>query len=92
MHSPYSTPESEKQRANKDLLAAINYLKTNNLLAVPFDKGCGFYVMKRSSYEAKLDKVLSVSQFQLQPSSKRKMQRIQLSKKRRESTVVCRDW
>ena len=36
----------EKQRPNKDLEVAKNYLKSNELVAVPFDKGCGFYIMK----------------------------------------------
>ena len=62
----------EKQRPNKDLEVAKNYLKSNELVAVPFDKGCGFYIMKKSSYNRKLDNVLSADQFVAEPSSKRK--------------------
>ena len=41
-----------------------DYLKANDLLAVPFDKGCGFCVMKKSTYREKLDEVLNSDQFQ----------------------------
>ena len=34
------------------------------MLAVPFDKGCGFCVMKKSTYREKLDEVLNTYQFQ----------------------------
>ena len=40
-----------------------DYLKANALLAVPFDQGCGFCVMK-STYREKLDEVLISDQFQ----------------------------
>ena len=33
---------------------ASKYLKANGLLAVPFDKGVGFCVMKKEMYEKKL--------------------------------------
>ena len=62
----------EKQRANKDLSIAVNFLKKNDLLAVPFNKGCGFYVMEKSSYQEKLDKMLLAYQFQPVPSNDRK--------------------
>ena len=41
-----------------------DYLKANDLLAVPFDKGCGYCVMKKSNYREKLDEVLNSDQFQ----------------------------
>ena len=41
-----------------------DYLKAIDLLAVPFDKGCGFCVMKKSTYMEKLDEVLNSDQFQ----------------------------
>ena len=41
-----------------------DYLKANDLLAVPFDKGCGFCVMKKSTYREKLDEVMNSDQFQ----------------------------
>ena len=41
-----------------------DYLKDNDLLAVPFDKGCGFCVTKKSTYMEKLHEVLNSDQFQ----------------------------
>ena len=41
-----------------------DYLEANDLLAVPFDKSCGFCVMKKSTYREKLDEVLNSDQFQ----------------------------
>ena len=41
-----------------------DYLKANYLQPVPFDKGCGFCVMKKSTYREKLDDVLNSDQFQ----------------------------
>ena len=41
-----------------------DYLKANDLLAVLFDKGCGFCVMKKSTYREKLDWVLNSDQSQ----------------------------
>ena len=43
---------------------AHDYLKANDLLAVPFDKGCGFCVMKKSRYREKHDEMLNSDQFQ----------------------------
>ena len=40
-----------------------DYLQANDLLAVPFDKNCGFCVMKTSTYREKLDEVLNSDQF-----------------------------
>ena len=42
---------------------ARNYLKDNGLLAVPFDKGVGFCVMKKETYEKKLKDFLQAEQF-----------------------------
>ena len=39
------------------------YLRYNALFAVPFDKGVGFCVMKKSTYAEKLEKVLDGEQF-----------------------------
>ena len=40
------------------------YLKDNNLLAVPFDKGIGIVVMKEEAYHSKLDAILKLPQFE----------------------------
>ena len=39
------------------------YLKDNGLLAVPFDKGVGFCIMRKQTYESKLESLLQSAQF-----------------------------
>ena len=39
------------------------YLKDNGLLAVPFDKGVGFCIMRKQTYESKLEFLLQSAQF-----------------------------
>ena len=43
---------------------ANDFLKDQKLLAVPFDKGCGFCVMKQTTYSDKLNEIMSSSQFE----------------------------
>ena len=43
---------------------ANDFLKDQKLPAVPFDKGCGFCVMKQTTYSDKQKEVLSSSQFE----------------------------
>ena len=43
---------------------ANDFLKDQKLLAVPFHKGCGFSVMKQTTYSDKLNEILSSSQFE----------------------------
>ena len=40
------------------------YLKENNLLAVPFDKGIGICVMKTETYHKKMDDIIKLPQFE----------------------------
>ena len=39
------------------------YLKNNGLLAVPFDKGVGFCLMRKQTYGTKLESLLQSAQF-----------------------------
>ena len=39
------------------------YLKDNGLLAVPFDKGVGFCLMRKQTYGTKLESLLQSAQF-----------------------------
>ena len=39
-------------------------MKDQKLLAVPFEKGCGFCVMKQTTYLEKLNEILGSSQFE----------------------------
>ena len=49
--------------SDKDVEKARKYLKDNGLLAVPFDKGVGFCVMKKETYEKKVKDLLQAEQF-----------------------------
>ena len=49
--------------SDKALAKVQKYLRDNALIAVPFDKGVGFCVMKKSTYAEKLEKVLDCEQF-----------------------------
>ena len=40
------------------------YLKDNNLLAIPFDKGIGICIMKKTTYNTKLDAIIDLPQFE----------------------------
>ena len=41
----------------------MKYLKDNGLLAVRFDKGVGFCIMRKQTYESKLESLLQSAQF-----------------------------
>ena len=49
--------------SDKSVEKARKYLKDNGLLAVPFDKGVGFCVLKKETYEKKLKDLLQAEQF-----------------------------
>ena len=48
---------------DRGIKKANDLLKDQKPLAVPFDKGCGFCVMKQTTYSDKLNEILSSSQF-----------------------------
>ena len=50
---------------------ANEFLKDQKQMAVPFDKGCGSCVMKQTTNSAKLNEILSSSQFELNGESDR---------------------
>ena len=53
-----------KQKPSRNLKLTKKYLKDNNLLAVPFDKGIGICIMKRETYNNKLKEITDLPQFQ----------------------------
>ena len=63
------------------------YLKDNNLLAVPFDKGIGIVVMKKEAYHSKLDVILKLPQFEKVVTTRRNAKHIIL--KEEERIVEC---
>ena len=51
--------------ANRSLIRVKKYLVDNDLKAIPFDKGAGCCIMKKSDYIQKLNGVLVSPQFQV---------------------------
>ena len=54
----------KKMKTPRHLMLTRKYLNDNKLLAVPFDKGIGFCIMKIDKYQEKLDAILNLSQFE----------------------------
>ena len=52
-----------RQKTPRNLVMTKKYLMEKDLVAIPFDKGVGFCVMKVSTYRKKLDDILSLEQF-----------------------------
>ena len=52
------------QKSPRNLILTKRYLKQNDLLAVPFDKGVGICLMKRETYEKKMEEILKLDQFE----------------------------
>ena len=52
------------QQPPRNLIMTKRYLKQNNLLAIPFDKGTGICIMKKESYRDKLRDILNLDQFE----------------------------
>ena len=40
------------------------FLKDNDLVAVPYDKGVGYCIMPRQTYESKLEPIINLPQFE----------------------------
>ena len=54
----------KKQKSTRNIQLTKRYLKENNLLAVPFDKGVGVCLMKKDAYNEKLSTILNLPQFE----------------------------
>ena len=59
---PYAKNVRQTPR-DKAVEKTRKYLKDNGLLAVPFDKGVGFCIMRKQTYESKLESLLQSAQF-----------------------------
>ena len=62
----------KKMKTPRHLMLTRKYLNDNRLLAVPFDKGICFCIIKVEKYQEKLDAILNLSQFEEVPIKKRK--------------------
>ena len=54
----------KKLKPSRNIQLTQKYLKDNDLVAIPFDKGIGICVMKRQDYHKKLDTILNLKQFE----------------------------
>ena len=54
----------KKQKPSRNILLTKRYLKENDLLAVPFDKGIGICLMSKETYETKLKAITDLPQFE----------------------------
>ena len=52
-----------KMRNSKNIMQTNKYLKDHDLLAIPFDKGIGICLMKKSAYHEKLNSMINLPQF-----------------------------
>ena len=52
------------QKPARNLTLTKRYIKENDLVAVPFDKGVGVCLMRRESYKWKMSDILKLSQFE----------------------------
>ncbi|XP_057290128.1 uncharacterized protein LOC130612790 [Hydractinia symbiolongicarpus] len=53
-----------KQKGSRNLQLTNRYLKENNLVALPFDKGIGIYIMKVETYNNKMSEITDLPQFE----------------------------
>ena len=53
-----------KLKSSRNVAMTSKYLKENDLVAVPFDKGVGICIMKRNMYNEKLNAILQIPQFE----------------------------
>ena len=63
---------SKKMKTPRHWMVTRKNLNDNRLLAVSFDKGIGFCIMKVEKYQEKLDAILNLSQFEEVLFKKRK--------------------
>ena len=72
-----------KMRNSKNIMQTKKYLKDHDLLAIPFDKGIGICLMKKSAYHEKLNSIINLPQFNFKKiERKRKNEKTPDSKKR----------
>ena len=50
-------------KASRNIQMTKKYLKDNDLLAVPFDKGIGICIMKKTTYNNKMEAIINLPQF-----------------------------
>ena len=80
----------KRMKSTRNVDMTKKYLKDNNLLAVPFDKGIGICIMKKEVYESKLDAIIDLSQF-IEVVSTRKNVKHPVVKEEEIGRASCRE-
>ena len=54
----------KQMKSSRNIQLTKKYLKDNDLLAIPFDKGVGICIMKKDTYYEKMEKIIKLPQFE----------------------------
>ena len=54
----------KQMKSSRNIQLTKKYLKDNDLLAIPFDKGVGICIMKKDTYYEKVEKIIKLPQFE----------------------------
>ena len=77
-----------KQKTNRASVYTSKYLKTKQLLAVPYDKGKGFCLMKEDTYRTKLEDITNGSQFEKITNTRKNARHIIIKEEERINEVI----
>lgn len=64
------------------------YLKENDLLAIPFDKGVGFCIMKKELCHEKMDSILNLPQFEKLKNTRKNAKHPVLKEEERVTNIL----
>ena len=77
-----------KQKTNRASVYTSKYLKTKQLLAVPYDKGKGFCLMKEDTYRTKLEDITNGAQFEKITNTRKNARHIIIKEEERINDVI----
>ena len=72
----------KQMKPSRNIYLTKRYLKDNNLLAVPFDKGIGICVMSEGKYQDKMNQILNLSQFEKLENTRKNAKNPSLKKRK----------
>jgi len=78
----------KRLKSSRNITLTKKYLKDNNLLAVPFDKGIGICVMSKELYNSKLEAILQLSQFEKIVTTRKNAKHIVLKEEERIVNIL----
>ena len=78
----------KNMKPSRNITMTKKYLKDNDLVAVPFDKGVGICLMKQETYKQKLDEILQLPQFEKVVKSRKNAKHPVLKEEERITNVL----